>query len=119
MLNELAREKEWQIQEAVADNFNTLPATLTWLARNSRYFVVLGIVAGNVHTPPGVLSRLSREESWEVKYHVATNSNTPKGALINLARDVNRQVQHAVALHKRTPRAIRFMLFLEHPEWVK
>lgn len=60
-------------------------------------------IAENTNTPIEILTILSKDKDWYVRYRVAKNTNTPKEGLTILSKDKDRYVRYCVAKNPNTP----------------
>jgi len=50
-------------------------------------------MAKNRNTSPDILTELSKDEYWDVRYHVARNPNTPMNVIVELTQDIDEKVR--------------------------
>ena len=60
-------------------------------------------LAYNLNTPKEVLTKLSTDKHWSVRWRVANNSNTPVEVLTKLSTDEAYYVRSCVARNPSTP----------------
>jgi two-component system response regulator len=94
--------EDLHVRFVLAGNPHTSPMVLQKLSleENSR---VRARVAENPNTPPAVLLALSRDESAAVRISVSENSHAPRSVLENLARDQNDDVRLGLAENPNIP----------------
>jgi hypothetical protein len=77
----------------VANNPNTPPETLTFLARDENWSVRCR-VAYNPNTPPEILTILARDKDVDVRWHVERNPNATR-EVIQTVRAYEFYLQHS------------------------
>jgi hypothetical protein len=76
-------------------------------------------LATDTLTNPETLRYLARHEYAGIRQCVAANNATPPDVLVSLANDWNRYVLRALVSNSSTPQEVKFLLMLEHPEWIE
>jgi hypothetical protein len=72
----LAEDDEDSVRVSVAENPNTSPETLDWLAEVYEYGLVRFYVAKNPNASPETLAMLAEDDDAYVRRSVAENPNT-------------------------------------------
>ena len=85
-----------KMKRELARNKRTLKKILTILSTDEYWYIRYG-VAKNPNTPKEVLTTLSTDEDKDVRCRVADNRNTPKKILTKLSTDEDRDVRSWVA----------------------
>jgi hypothetical protein len=135
LLTTLARDRDWSVRRAVAENPstpaalletflsdpeaevcravtrhpNTPPSLLSALARDPRKSVRWA-VGSSPRTPAVLLSALAREKDEDLRWHVAQNGSAPLSVLSLLAVDESGSVREAVAQNPSTDAALLSLL---------
>lgn len=94
--------EEQRIRLVLAGNEHTAPIALTRLSEDPSERV-RSRVAENPRTPSGVLIKLAEDPSQEVRLGVSENINTPEEVLENLARDNSEDVRLGLASNHKLP----------------
>ena len=99
--------KEFKIQLALGSLSDDMKLKLAENKRTSKRILTIlstdedwGIrwdVADNTNTPIEVLTILSKDKQWNVRYRVVNNPNTPVGILTKLSKDKDKDVRRGVA----------------------
>ena len=98
-----------QAKLSAARNRKTPVRVLEQLAKDENKFVRQA-VADNVNTTDLFLDRLSQDAEAVVRTKVAANLNTPNNILENLALDENIEVRHAVANNQDSSKVVKDLL---------
>lgn len=95
-------------------------ATSTDLDKLSRHsdMHIRAVVATRAATSEKTLSRLAEDYECYVREGVASNPNTPLSVLRILAQDFSHIVVRQLLYNPNLPQDVRFLILLEHPEWV-
>ena len=97
------REEKLENPVDIAENPNTSPKILYFLAKN-RSHVVRGTVAKNPKAPSKALAILAKDKvSWGIREDVAKHPNTSSDVLEELVRDKDWQVSKAAQKNPNTP----------------
>jgi hypothetical protein len=89
-------------KESLARDASTPPSVLEELAKDRDWEIRQG-VAENPSTPPSVLEELAKDRDWEIRQGVAENPSTPPSVLEELASDGNDRIRQRVAQNFFTP----------------
>ena len=118
ILEQLARDSDETICQAVATNASLPFNTLLELARNSSTRVKLSLAYkssyGNTPaTPRQLLEILAEDESEQVRARIAEHPDTPVDILVKLANDSSRDVKSRLTANLNTPVEVLNRLGLE------
>jgi hypothetical protein len=90
MLQQAAKDKDFQIRMSIAKNKSTPQETLRMLSSDTHDAVINNVVS-NPNTPSDVLTKLSGHESYYTRKLIATNPNTPHDIVMSLKRDLDQE----------------------------
>ena len=118
ILEQLARDSDETVCEAVTKNPSLPFNTLLELARNSSVRVKLSLAYkssyGNTPpTPPQLLEIFAEDESEQVRAKIAEHPDTPVDILVRLANDSSREVKSRLTRNLNTPVEVLTRLGLE------
>lgn len=83
MLEDLAREKNWQVRLEVAKNPNTPETILEYLARDSEFWVRLE-VAHNPNTPGRILEELVMDDYSQLRSLISEKTDPPASLIADI-----------------------------------
>jgi hypothetical protein len=115
ILEQLARDSDEAIRQAVVSNGNASEVIFNLLSQDSKSSV-RSAVANNKKVPSSVLARLSGDSDENVKHNVSQNSNTSREDLKKLASDTSDRVRSSALCNANIPPEILVQEIERHPQ---
>lgn len=112
-------DKLGKLLTAIFELHSDHPALSDEPATNIDELKVRLVLAGNPHTLPTVLKKLSEETNERVRCRVAENRNTPPEVLVALSQDESAEVRLSVVENVNTPQFILEVLSKDDSEDVR